>query len=303
MTTTGHTRDSSGLAAGLGAYLLWGLMPLLFHALRDVAPFELVAWRVIFTVPVCIVFVAAARGWDDLRAALANRAVMGRLCASALAIAANWTIYVTAVVNGHVLATSLGYYINPLLNVLIGTVLLRERLGPRQWAAVVIAGCGVALLVAGALQMLGIAFALAGSFAFYGLIRKTTHVGAITGLTVETLLLLPLAAGWALVTLGTPHGAVITQGGARALLIAGSGIATGVPLVLFGMAARRLPLSTLGFLQFTAPTLVFLIGVFVVGEPLDRLKLACFALIWIAVALFVQDLWARTRLLNRQTAS
>jgi chloramphenicol-sensitive protein RarD len=290
-----HAR--AAFAAGLTAYVLWGFLPLLFHALRDVPPLELVAWRVVFTLPVCLVFVTASRGWGDLAATLRRPDLALRLVLSALFIGTNWILYVNAVIHGHVLATSLGYYINPLLNVLIGTAFLGERLSWRQWSAVVIAGVGIALLLAGAIQMLGIALELAASFALYGLMRKTTPVTAITGLTVETLLLFPVAAVWAWIVAQGPHGSSMAQGGLTSALLASSGLITAIPLILFAFAARNLALSMLGFMQFAAPTIVFLIGVFVIGEPLDPLRLACFVLIWIAVALFIWDTWRRTRYL------
>jgi chloramphenicol-sensitive protein RarD len=275
--------------------MLWGFLPLLFHALRGVPPLELVAWRVVFTLPVCLVFVLVGRGWRDLFATLRNPALTGRLVISALLVGTNWTLYVTAVVNGHVLATSLGYYINPLINVLIGTLFLGERLHWRQWAAVAIAASGIALLVAGALDMLGTALALAISFALYGLMRKITPVKAVTGLTIETLVLLaPALACVAIAAWGT-QGSSMMRGGWTPVLLASSGVATAVPLVLFAVAARNLTLTTMGFIQFSMPTIVFLVGVFALGEPLDPVRLACFVLIWIAVALFAWDIWLRSR--------
>ncbi len=284
-----------GLPAGLAAYALWGFLPLLFHALRAVPPLELIAWRVVFTLPVCVVFLTVLRGWGDLYATLRRPRVAGYLVLSAILLSTNWTIYVSAVVSGHVLATSLGYYINPLINVLIGTVFLGERLGWRQWCAVGIAALGILLLLGGAIGMLGTALALAVTFALYGLVRKLTPVTAITGMTIETMVLYPAAVGWAWITAHGPHGSAMALGGATPLLIMASGLLTAIPLILFAVAARNLTLSTLGFLQFTAPTLVFLVGVFALGEPLDRLRLACFVLIWAAVALFVWDTWRRTR--------
>jgi len=294
--------SGQGLAAGLAAYVCWGFMPLLFHALARVPPFEVVAWRVVFSLPLCLVFTALGKGWGDLAAALRRPGLVLRLLASALLIASNWTIYVTAVVYGHVLATSLGYYINPLINVLIGTVFLHERLGWRQWSAVALAGLGIALLMAGAVEMLGTALLLAGSFALYGLVRKLTPVPAITGLTVETMVLYPVAVVWLVLASQAPQGLRMSEGGWTMVLLIGTGLATTVPLILFAVAARNLPLSSLGFLQFTAPTIVFLIGV-ALGEALDRMQMACFVLIWIAVALFVWDLWRRTRYLSSPAAS
>lgn len=303
MNSTDHTaRSNHGLLAGLGAYVLWGFMPLLFHALRTVSPFEVVAWRVVFTLPVCLMFTALGRGWGDLWRTLRQPALVLRMIASASLIGINWTLYIYSVVHAHVLATSLGYYINPLINVLIGTVLLGERLSWRQWTAVAVAASGIALLLSGALDMLGTALVLATSFALYGLIRKVTPVTAITGLTIETMVLYPFAVAWALSLVQSPHGTVLAQGGVVTFLLIISGVITAVPLMLFAFAARKLPLSTLGFLQYTAPTLVFLIGL-AFGEALDRLKIACFVLIWIAVALFVWDIWRKTRYLNAPAAS
>jgi len=302
VTTRALHQFSPGLLAGLAAYVFWGFMPLLFHALNHVPPFELVAWRIMFSLPLCLLFTALGKGWGDLAATLRNPRLVLRLAASALLIATNWTLYVSAVVHGHVLATSLGYYINPLINVLIGTVFLGERLGWRQWAAVAVAGAGIALLMIGALQLVGTALVLATSFALYGLVRKLTPVPAITGLTIETMALYPAALVWVLMAAHSPAGTSMASGGWTPLLLAGSGLATTVPLILFAVAARHLPLSTLGFLQFSAPTIVFLIGV-ALGESLDRLQWACFVLIWIAVALFAWDIWRRTRYLNPPTAS
>lgn len=228
--------------------------------------------------------------------------LVGRLIISALLVGTNWTLYVAAIVHGHVLAASLGYYINPLVNVALGTLFLGERLSWRQWAAVGIAAAGIMLLLGGAIGMLGTALSLAVSFAFYALVRKLTPVKAITGLTIETMVLYPLAAIWAFAATQAPHGSSLGAGGMTAVLLVGSGLATAVPLILFAVAARNLTLSTLGFLQFTAPTIVFLIGI-VYGETLDPVRLACFVLIWIALALFVWDIWQRSRKITAPASS
>lgn len=284
-----------GLTAGLAAYVLWGFLPLLFHALSGVPPFELVSWRIVFTLPVCLLFVAGSRGWGDLWTTLRAPGLMARLALSALLIATNWTLFVIAVTHGHVLATSLGYYINPLLNVLIGTLFMGERLNARQWSAVAIAGVGIALLLGGAIDMLGTAMALATSFAVYGVVRKLTPVGAITGLTVETLVLYLPALVFALACVGAPAGSSLSHDRLTTILLSTSGFATAVPLVLFGVAARHLPLSTLGFIQFAAPTISFLLGVLVLGETLDAVRIGCFVLIWTALAIFAWDMAQRRR--------
>lgn len=284
-----HARQ--GLVAGVAAYLVWGFLPLLFHALREVSPLELVAWRIVFTLPVCLVMLAATGGFPDLWMTLRQRTVMLRLLLSSLLIGMNWLMYVTAVVHAHVLATSLGYYINPLLTVLIGTVFLGERLRWRQWAAVGVAAVGIGLLVAGALDMVGTALQLAVSFAIYGLVRKVTPVRATTGMLIETLYLFPLALGYALHVVAGPVPSALTHAMPVPLLVASTGLTTAIPLILFAVAARNMSLSALGFLQFSLPSMVFLVGVYILGEPLDHARLACFLFIWVAVGLFCWDAW------------
>ncbi|MBA4354330.1 MAG: EamA family transporter RarD [Novosphingobium sp.] len=291
-----------GLIAALAAYVLWGLLPLYFHAMRNVPPLELVGWRVVFTVPVCLVIIFIRRQAADLRAAFANRKVLGQLALSAALIGANWLIFIAAINNGHVLATSLGYYINPLINVLMGTMLLGERLSRVQWVAVALAGAGIALLLAGALDTLAVAMSLALTFAFYGFVRKKTPVGSVPGLTVETALLLVPALVLITLAAGSPQGSSIAMGGYETPLLIGSGVATAIPLMLFAVATRAMPLSTLGFVQFLAPTISFVLGLTVFGESLDAPRLACFALIWLAIALYSWDMLRRSGLSSQSPA-
>jgi len=283
-----------GLIAAIAAYICWGLLPLYFRALHGVPPLELVGWRVLFTVPVCLVIIAARRQAGEVISALKNPRVLGQLAISAALIGANWLIYVIAINNGHVLATSLGYYINPLINVLMGTMLLGERLSRVQWAAVALAGLGIALLLAGALDTLAIALSLAFTFAFYGLVRKQAPVGSVPGLTVETTLLLLPAIVIVVLASGSPQGSSLGIGGTTTPLLLASGLATAIPLLLFAVAARAMPLSTLGFVQFLAPTISFTLGLTVFGETLDTTRLACFALIWTAIALYSWDMLRRS---------
>lgn len=283
-----------GLTAAIAAYVCWGLLPLYFRALHAVPPFELVGWRVVFTVPVCLVIIAVRKQAAEVFAALKNPRVLGQLAISAALIGANWLIYVMAINNGHVLATSLGYYINPLINVLLGTMLLGERLSRVQWAAVALAGLGIALLLAGALDTLAIALSLAFTFAFYGFVRKQAPVSAVPGLTVETALLLLPAIIIVFLASESPQGSSLGKDHSDTLLLFASGIATAVPLLLFAVAARAMPLSTLGFVQFLAPTISFILGLTVFGEALDNTRLACFALIWAAIALYSWDMLRRS---------
>ena len=293
MTASGKTQN--GLAFAIGAYLIWGLLPLYLRLVHTVPPTEFVGWRILFTVPVCLVIVSFRRQWSDVAAALRAPKVLGALLGSALLIGCNWLIYVFAIQSGHVFAASLGYYINPLVNVLIGTLFLGERLGRRQWAACAIAAMGVAILAWGARDMLLISVALAVTFGLYGLVRKLAPVGSLPGLTVETLLLLAPAIGW-LAFLG--HGQPETHFGQEAglsLLIAFSGMVTAVPLLLFALAARRMEYSALGFVQYIAPTIVFITGLAVFDEPLRPIQVMSFVLIWASIAIFTWDIVATRR--------
>ena len=284
-----------GLTAALAAYVMWGLLPLYFRALHAVPPLEQVGWSVLFTVPVCFEINRFRNQWPAVRAALTSGHVLGLLVLSALLIGSNWLIFVIAINNGHVLATSLGYYINPLINVVLGTVFLGERLSRVQWAAVALAGAGIALLLGGALDTLAVALSLAFTFAFYGFVRKKAPVGAVPGLTIETMLLVLPAL--VIVWLGaiSPAGSALLMGGQETPLLIASGVATAIPLLLFAVAARSLPLSTLGFVQFLSPTLSFILGLTVFGESLDTTRLACFALIWSAIGLYSWDMLKRAR--------
>lgn len=285
----------SGLPHALGAYLLWGLLPLYLMLVREVPPFEFVGWRVLWTLPICIVIVVLRRQGPQLRQAIANPRLLGLLAVSALLIGTNWLVYIAAIQAGHVFAASLGYYINPLVNVLAGTLFLGERLSPKQWAAVALAAAGVSLLAWGAREMLGISLALALSFGTYGLVRKFAPVGALPGLTIESAILLLPAAGIVAWHASGPQGMSFGKDIGSDLLIACSGIVTAVPLLLFAVAARRMDYSTLGFVQFLAPTIVFFLGLFLFDEPLRPVQLACFIAIWAAIAIFSWDLWARAR--------
>ena len=286
--------DRTGLAAAFSAYVIWGFLPLYLILVRSVPAFEFVGWRIIWTLPLCLLIVLARRQGPDLRAALANRRTLALLALSATLIAVNWVVYVWAIQNGQVYAASLGYYINPLVNVLLGTVLLGEKLSRPQWAAVGLAGIGVSLLAAGALTTLWISLTLALSFGSYGLIRKQLDVGSVPGLTIESaLLLLPsLAVAWYYAQTQGSSFAVSTE---LSLAIMAGGVVTAFPLLLFAIAARKLPYSMLGFIQFLAPSIVFVLGLTVFGEELKPVQAACFACIWAAAAIFVWDLVARTR--------
>ena len=294
MTSLSSARFS-GFPQALGAYLIWGLFPLYFALLRAVSPIEIVAWRLLFTLPFCLVMIAITRQGRELRAALGNPRLVGALALSGLLIGTNWLIYIAAVMHGHVLATSLGYYINPLANVLAGTLFLRERLSRLQWLAAAIAAVGVALLARDALSTLWISMALALTFGGYGLIRKLAPVNSLPGLAVETTVLLPPALGLLIWQATSPQGLSMGSSIGLSLLLACAGVVTGLPLLLFASAARRLDFSLLGFLQFVAPTGLFLVGLFAFQERLEPVQLVCFLFIWTAIAVFCWDLLSRRK--------
>lgn len=279
----------------IGAHLFWGLMPLYLVLVKSVPAFELVGWRVIFSLPLCLLFIVLLKQKAELAAAFGRWPVLRALLLSALLLGANWLIYVAAIQAGHVYAASFGYYIAPLMQVLAGTLFLGERLSNRQWAAVALSALGVALLGWGPFDMFWISLTLAFTWSAYGLVRKLVPVGALPGLTVETLVLAPIGAGIVAWYGFQPAGSSFGHDLGFSALIAVSAVFTAVPLTLFAMAARRMDLSTLGMIQFSSPTLVFLLGITYFGLPLEPLQLASFAIIWMAIALFLWDLFARQR--------
>ncbi len=278
----------TGLIHGLAAYGLWGMLPLYFKLFPGVSSVEIVAHRIVWSVAFLAGLMGVTRLYPAFLAALRQPRILGALALSALLIAANWLVFIWAVNDGHVLAASLGYFLNPLANILLGMTFLGERLRRGQMLALLVATAGVAILAVGELQTLWISLTLAISFALYGLVRKLTPVPAPVGLAVETVVLLgpALAAlGWfaAQGTLG------FGRDGVQTALLIGTGVVTSVPLMLFASAARRLSLGTLGLLQYVAPSLQFLTGYLLLGEPLSPARLASFGLIWLALALFVGE--------------
>ena len=281
-----HGRRRAGLLFGLGAYLLWGVMPLYFKALAHVSALEIVAHRVIWSLAFLAALATIWRRWPAIRAALATGRVLTTLIVTTLLIGINWLTFIYAVVSGHVLEGSLGYYLNPLVNVLLGVVLLKERLTRAQAFATFLAGAGVAVLAAGAGSGLWISLTLASSFALYGFLRKVVAVDSLEGLTIETAILAPFAMGWLLWLSRQGGSAFAAVSLSTDLLLVLGGAVTAIPLLMFTAAARRLPYSTLGFLQYIAPSLQFLLAVLAFGEPLTTAHIVCFAAIWTALAIF-----------------
>jgi chloramphenicol-sensitive protein RarD len=276
-------RARAGLFYGAGAYVMWGFIPLYFRALAAVSPIVVLCHRVVWSVLFLVVVVSWRREWSRIGPVLRNRRQLALLGLGAVLIAMNWLIFIYAVASRQLLQASLGYFINPLLSIALGMIFLQERLRRWQWVAVGLALLGVINLAWRGPGLPWIALSLAGSFGFYGLVRKKVDIDSLHGLLVETAILLPASA----IVLVRP-GAPATSTGTLALLSL-SGVITAVPLLLFGAGLRRLPLSTMGFLQYAGPTLQFLVALLVFAEPLDQAKLGSFVLCWSAIAVYVAD--------------
>jgi chloramphenicol-sensitive protein RarD len=280
--------DRRGIALGVAAYLLWGVFPAFFHLLGAAAPTEILAHRVLWTLVLMAVILSVVRGWGALRS-LPPR-VWAMITAAAALIAVNWGLFIYATTVGHVVEVALGYYIGPLVSVLIGVVVQRERLRLLQWVAVGTATAAVLVIAVGDHRVPWLGLGLAVSFATYGLIKKTVPLPATASLTAEGVVLAPLAAAY-LVFLQLAGTATLTGHGAgHVALLVLTGPVTAVPLLLFGAAARRIPLTTLGTLQYLAPTLQFLLGVVVYGEVMPAERWVGFGLVWVALVVFTVDL-------------
>lgn len=288
-----------GIAYALAAFFAWGLLPLYLHRLAPVSTGEILAHRIVWSLATVAILLVALRRTAWLRAVLARPSTAARYLVTAALISFNWIIYIWAVNSGHVVDSSLGYFINPLLNVLMGALLFHERLRLGQSLCIGLAALGVAWLTwrAGALPWIGLVLAL--TFSLYGLLRKTARLGAIEGFTLEAALLAPVALGYlawlyAHGTLAFPRASTEV----RWLLVA-AGPVTTVPLVLFAAGARRIPLSLLGVLQYLSPTLQWLLGIYVFGEPFDAREAVGYGLIWLALCLYAAESawagWVRSR--------
>ena len=286
--------ERTAVLAGALCYFFWGFLPLLFKAAAwaGASPFEIVAWRTVWSVPFALALVLLARQWPQIARVFATPRVLGWLVLSALLIGCNWSIFVWAVNAGHTLDASLGYYLNPLLSVAAGMILFREKIGRAGWIAIVLAGTGVAVQTWAHGRLPLAALGMAISFCLYGVIRKRVAADAQTGLLVECLILAgpALAYGIWLQSTGAGHAAHPVT----AMILFIGGPATVAPLATFAWAARRMPLSTLGFLQFIAPTMQFIIGVSF-GERLSPLNILAFVFIWAGVAVYAVTAWCKAR--------
>lgn len=296
-----ESRQRSGVFFAIGAYGLWGIIPIYFLMLAPAGGVEIVAWRILFSLVFCVILLTVTRTWRAFLAIVRQPRLLLMTGLAGVLIYANWQIYVLAVLSGHIVETALGYFINPIVTVMFGVFLLRERLRPLQWVAIGVSVIAIVVLAVGYGSMPWIALALATSFGLYGLLKKTSgaKVDAITGLTLETLWLVPVASV-ILVIVGATSGIVFgTVSVTHTLLLLAAGVITAVPLLLFAAAARRLKLVALGLFQYLAPVLQFLFGVFVMNEAMPVERWIGFALVWVALIILTWDLIAHGRAARR----
>jgi chloramphenicol-sensitive protein RarD len=273
------------------AYLLWGFLPLYFLALAPTGPWEVVAWRILLSLAFCAVLLTVTRTWRKLWAILRNRRlVLWTVLAGGL-IYVNWQVFLIATLTGHVIETSLGYFINPIFTVLLGVLILRERLRITQWVALGIAGVAVAVIIVGYGTFPWIALSLACSFALYGLVKKRIgpSVDAVSGLTLESLWLAPVAVAQLIAVAATAGITLGTLGPWHTTLLLLAGVMTATPLLFFAAGARRAPLTLIGLLQFVAPILQFITGAWLLGEPMPLERWIGFALVWVALTVLTID--------------
>ncbi|MGM9474733.1 EamA family transporter RarD [Pseudarthrobacter sp. YS3] len=288
---------TAGIAFGFGAYGLWGLLPLYFFALMPAGPVEIVANRVVWSLVFCVLLITVTRSWPALATAFRDRSVFWTLALAAVLIAVNWLTYTYSVTTGQAVEASLGYFINPLVSVLLGVFILKERLRPLQWAAVGIGFIAVGVLTVSYGKLPWIALTLAVSFGLYGFVKNRVgpKVDAVTSLSVETMVLAPVAAA-TMVFLGMSGAATLTsQGAGHFWLLLASGVLTAVPLLFFGASARRLPLTTIGLLQYVAPVLQFIVALVVFREAMTTERWIGFGVVWLALLVLTVDMLRATR--------
>ncbi|GGK79471.1 protein RarD [Planomonospora parontospora subsp. parontospora] len=278
-----------GVLYGIAAYSMWGLFPLYWPLLKPSSALEILAHRMAWSLVAVVAILAVRRHWSWIREIARTPRKIGLLALAALIITVNWGVYIYAVNTGHVVESALGYFINPLVSVLFGVFLLKERLRPLQWAAVGLGAAAVVVLTLDYGRLPWIAMVLAASFGTYGLVKKTAQVGAAESMAVETLVLLLPALGYLGYLTQQGTGTFGSAGAGHALLLAGAGVITAVPLICFSAAAIRVPLTTIGLLQYIAPVLQFLCGVFVAHEVMPPSRWAGFAIVWLALSVFTYD--------------
>ncbi|MGE5461929.1 MAG: EamA family transporter RarD [Syntrophothermus sp.] len=285
---------NKGILKGIGAYVLWGLFPLYWKQLHQVPALQVIGNRIVWSFLLLIGFVFFTSQWNAFRNAAATPRIIGIYSIASVLLTINWLVYVWGVNSGFIVETSLGYFINPLISVLLGVIFLHERLRPTQWIAVAIAAAGVAYLTAVYGHLPWIALTLAFSFGCYGLVKKLAPLGSLHGLTLETGIVFPFATAYLLFASLSGTGAFLQEGTKTTLLLIGAGPVTTIPLLMFASAAKAIPLTIVGLLQYIAPTLQFLIGVFIYKEPFDSSLLIGFGIVWVALIIFwVENFIAR----------
>jgi chloramphenicol-sensitive protein RarD len=302
MSDPAISESRRGLLLGVAAYAIWGLFPLYWPLLEPAGAAEILAHRIVWSlVTMCVVLVALGRT-QALRRVVSQPRVARLLALAAALITVNWGVYIWGVNNGHVVETALGYFINPLVTVLMGVFVLGERLRPWQWGAMAVAGLAVVVLTVGYGRLPWVALVLAFSFGSYGLCKKRAGAPAIESVTFEALLVGPLAFGYLVWLDATSGSAFASHGAWHAVLFATTGIVTAIPLICFGGAAIRVPMVTLGLLQYLTPTLQFLLGIVYFHEDMPATRWAGFVLVWVALAVFTADSWRQRRRTVRATA-
>ena len=296
--TTARATRTAGVAYAGAAYLLWGVLPLYFLLLVPTGPWEVVAWRVLLSLVFCLLLLTVTRGWAAFGVILRHPKLLGWTALAGLLIYVNWQVFVIGTLTGHVVETSLGYFVNPITTVLLGVFVLKERIRHLQWAAIAIAAVAVAVIVVGYRAFPWIALSLTASFGLYGLIKKKIGpaVDAVSGLTLESFWLIPIAVVQLIIVAQTPAGITMGENGwTHALVLGFAGVVTAVPLLLFAAGTRRIDLTVIGMIQFVTPVMQFILGVAVLGEPMPAERWAGFIIVWIAIIVFVVDLLLTAR--------
>jgi len=278
---------TSGWLFGFGAFFWWGLAPIYFKAVAVVPPEEILAHRIAWCVPFTLIFMVLLKKRINFMTVIGNRKLLLGLMTSTAFVSCNWYIFTWAVTHDHILATSLGYFINPIMSILLGVIFLGERLSRLQWGAVIAVCLGVANQIINYGQIPWIALSLATTFAMYGFIRKQLEVDSLNGLLVETSLAIPVAGGYIAWTLMQGHATFLHYSNAIDWLLISGGVITAVPLIWFAAAAKKIPLNSIGFLQFIAPSLTFVLATQHYHEPLGREQMISFTLIWLGLLLYL----------------
>ncbi|MEH3090285.1 MAG: EamA family transporter RarD [Microbacterium arborescens] len=308
MTPLDPARERSlGGVYAFSAYVLWGFMPLYFLTLAPMGPFEVVSWRILFSLAFCAILLTVLRAWGKLFAILRTPRLVLWTIVAGLLIYVNWQVFLISTLTGHVIEGSLGYFINPIVTVLLGVLVLKERLRVAQWVAIGIAAIAVGVIVVGygAFPWIALALALAASFGTYGLVKKQIgpSVDAVSGLTLESLWLAPVAIVQAIVVAATGGLVLGTVSGGHTVLVALAGVITAVPLLFFAAGARRSSLTVIGLLQFVAPILQFITGAWILGEPMPIERWVGFGLVWLALVVLTVDSLRAARRPRREDAA